>query len=346
LSGQVRTWTYTWDADDNLVLVTTPSNGTWHYVYDPLGRRVVKRLVTAGNGDVTPVVEETWFTWEGQRVAEQERVAPDGHVTALTWDYHPGTFTPVAQVRRILTAASDQREIDRQFLAIVTDLTGSPQELVTSEGEMTWQAPTGVWGQVITVPASGTECPLAFPGQYQDEETGLNYNLSRFYDPWTAAYISPDPLGLWGSENPHRYVGNPLAWIDPLGLAAYKIVAENDAGRFGDLNPGKPGDGLEAHHMPQDALGYSTRDDGGAIVISRADHKLTRTYGTKGAITKAAEKGLPFKTVLQRDIDDLRGVGQSQHGDPDYFNSGIAKLLNYYKKTGKLTAGDVKNLIP
>ena len=88
------------------------------------------------------------------------------------------------------------------------------------------------------------------------------------------------------APNPHRYVGNPLAWIDPLGLAAYKVVAENDAGRFGDLNPGVPGDDLEAHHMPQDGLGHLSRNDGGAIVMKAEDHALTRTYKSLGRATK------------------------------------------------------------
>ena len=119
-------------------------------------------------------------------------------------------------------------------------------------------------------------------------------------------------------------------------MAAYKVVHENDAGRFGDLDPGTPGDGLTPHHMPQAAAGYTSRDDGGAVVMTQADHTLTRTYGTKGRITKAAESGLPFRTVLARDIHDLRSIGQTQHGDPTYFNPGIKKLLAYYRSIGKL----------
>ena len=117
---------------------------------------------------------------------------------------------------------------------------------------------------------------------------------------------------------------------------ANKCVAVNDAGRFGDLNPGQVGDGLEAHHMPQDGLGFLTRNEGGAIVMTQADHALTRTYKSLGRATKAAESGLPFRTVLARDIWDLRGIGQQQYGDPGYFNSGIQGLLAYYRRIGML----------
>ncbi|MFR9755052.1 DNRLRE domain-containing protein [Streptomyces sp. TR06-5] len=115
-----------------------------------------------------------------------------------------------------------------------------------------------------------------------------------------------------------------------------KVVVENQAGRFGDMDPGVPGDGLTPHHMPQDALGHLPRNDGGAIVMKHADHALTRTYGARGKATKAAESGLPFRTVLARDIWDMRRIGQQQYGDPGYYNKGIQDLLAYYRSIGKL----------
>lgn len=115
-----------------------------------------------------------------------------------------------------------------------------------------------------------------------------------------------------------------------------KLVKENDAGRFGDLSPGKKGDGLEANHMPQDALHFTKRQEGGAIVMKAEDHALTRTYKNKGKATKAAETGLPFRTVLARDIRDLRRIGEKQYGDTGHYNKGIRGLLKYYRDIGML----------
>jgi len=73
-----------------------------------------------------------------------------------------------------------------------------------------------------------TTCPLRFPGQYHDPETGLHYNFFRYYDPSTAHYLSADLLGV--SPNPnnaHTYVSNPLTWTDPLGLAPYPNTRTN-----------------------------------------------------------------------------------------------------------------------
>ncbi|EHG6663816.1 hypothetical protein J3893_001523 [Salmonella enterica subsp. enterica serovar Nigeria] len=60
--------------------------------------------------------------------------------------------------------------------------------------------------------------PLRFQGQYEDEESGLFYNLNRYYQPELGRYITPDPLGLVGGYNPYRYCRNPVNWFDALGL--------------------------------------------------------------------------------------------------------------------------------
>nr|WP_278707409.1 RHS repeat-associated core domain-containing protein [Pantoea dispersa] len=56
-------------------------------------------------------------------------------------------------------------------------------------------------------------------GQYLDRETGLHYNLFRYYDPDSARFTQQDPIGLAGGLNLYQYAPNPFSRIDPLGLS-------------------------------------------------------------------------------------------------------------------------------
>jgi RHS repeat-associated protein len=115
-------------------------------------------------------------------------------------------------------ADADGGSIGSRFFAIVTDLIGTPTELVDEAGTIAWRTRSTVWGTTTWNTDAQAYTPLRFPGQYFDAETGLHYNCFRYYDPETARYISVDPLGLGPAPNPAAYVVNPHTWSDPLGL--------------------------------------------------------------------------------------------------------------------------------
>jgi RHS repeat-associated protein len=212
LTAKPLTWHYTWDADDRLTDVTTPDGQRWCYRYDPLGRRVAKQRI---EGD--RVAEQTEFTWDGVVLAEQAQST--GKVT--TWDWEPDSFRPVTQTERTALSDAPQQWIDEQFYSIVTDLIGTPSELVDPHGTIAWHSRTTLWGALLSSTPTSAHTPLRFPGQYHDPETGLNYNYHRYYDPTTGRYDTTDPLGLIAGPNPRTYVVNPTLWLDPLGLSPY-----------------------------------------------------------------------------------------------------------------------------
>jgi len=62
---------------------------------------------------------------------------------------------------------------------------------------------------------------LRFPGQYADQESGLYYNVARYYAPSDGRYTRSDPIGLTGGFNTFAYVkGNPVTGFDRRGLVS------------------------------------------------------------------------------------------------------------------------------
>ncbi|MGK8524310.1 RHS repeat-associated core domain-containing protein [Nocardia asteroides] len=201
LSRKPDVWHYRYNAFDELTDVWTPDHQWWHYTYDALGRRTTKqRLATDGT-----VLERIDYVWDGSQLIEQAT-----GTGTIRWQYQPGSHTP-------LTQTTDQTTIDREFYAIITDLVGTPTELI-DPGTALPAATAGadLWGR--TTWRGKASSPLRFPGQIHDPETGLHYNGFRYYNPDTGQYLTPDPLGLAPSPNPYAYTTNPLRFIDPLGL--------------------------------------------------------------------------------------------------------------------------------
>ncbi|WP_405858120.1 DUF6531 domain-containing protein [Streptomyces sp. NBC_01515] len=233
LDGRTRAWSYDWNAEDRLTEVVTPEGSRWCYAYDPFGRRISKHRVR-DDGTGTDRVD---FFWDDSRLAEQ--TGPDGR--AITWDYAPDTDRPLTQTDHRPTALRPGASFlarlaeettagdDTRFHVIITDPVGTPAELITPDGRVAWQRRTSVWGTGLpSVPDDEVpvDCPLRFPGQYADSETGLHYNVFRYFDPETGGFISADPLGLDPHPNHYAYASNPFAWLDPLGLACKKIPTD------------------------------------------------------------------------------------------------------------------------
>lgn len=113
----------------------------------------------------------------------------------------------------------DQAEVDSRFFAIITDLVGTPRELVDEQGEVAWRTRSALWGATSWNRDADAYTLLRFPGQCFDPESGLHFNRHRHYDPESGRCLSPDPLGLIPAPNTVTYVDDPTLWIDPLGLA-------------------------------------------------------------------------------------------------------------------------------
>ena len=67
--------------------------------------------------------------------------------------------------------------------------------------------------------------PFRLQNKYYDEETGLYYNLMRYYEPEAGRFVNQELIGLWGGENLYQFAPNAQEWIDPLGLLGTSVSA-------------------------------------------------------------------------------------------------------------------------
>ena len=243
-------WKYECDAAGMLARVVRPDGKTVEFGYDALGRRVWKKYqgkttkwVWDGNvpvhewveveGGVAEPAPETVSEAEdaglrqravdlakrssqgpplsgplAPRSGERARVRGGGTASSpITWVFDPESFAPAARL------AGDEQH------AIITDHLGTPTAMLDGAGQTVWSADIGIWGELRNVVGEKGACPFRWPGQYEDEETGLYYNRFRYYDPESGEYVSQDPIGLAGGLRSYAYVRNPSTWFDNLGLS-------------------------------------------------------------------------------------------------------------------------------
>jgi RHS repeat-associated protein len=185
-------WAYTWDSLGRLQSVTVPSGDIWTYSYDALGRRIAK----AGPQGTTR------FVWCGDTMLHA--IGHNGDVES--WLYDDASLVPIAKAE------------NGRVYSIIPDHLGVPRELIDTNGTIAWSTKLSAWGSEFASSPSKVDCPIRFPGQWFDAESGLHYNRYRYFDPEIGQFISQDPIGIDGGLNLYRYAPNSLNYIDLLGL--------------------------------------------------------------------------------------------------------------------------------
>ncbi|WP_170184670.1 RHS repeat-associated core domain-containing protein [Streptomyces sedi] len=359
LSRKADVWHYTWDSQDRLVAVTTPDGTRWTYLYDPFGRRVAKRRMAA---DGQTVESETRFHWDRFTPAEQTETTPDGDIHRTVWDWEQDRFTPVTQIESVAPGDRPQEWVDERFYSIVADLVGTPTELVDETGEIAWHHQATVWGAPRTEPdAQRAHCPLRFPGQYADPESGLHYNYQRHYDPDTGQYATLDPLGLAPGPNPRGYVANPMHEVDPFGLAPDCERALAAARDRANLERARPG--ANKFNRPTSSAGLTVTDAAGnqhtftgASIKGGGDHNLHpdvqaaydrvpqdvrealqgNQHGRCGeaeALTNALNAGVDPRGGTMAAVE-VRAANNPKHGVPKEICPSCAHVLDQFGITG------------
>ncbi|MGY8590014.1 RHS domain-containing protein, partial [Paracidovorax citrulli] len=204
----------------------------------------------------------------------------------------------VRRQQQVATQAHSTRI--RHFLC---DHLGTPIALVDANGPqaglVTWAATYHAWGAVREeYDPHGIGQDIRFQGQQLDVETGLHYNRFRYYDPLLGQYVTQDPIGLLGGLNKFTYPGNPISWIDPLGLSGILTIQSS-----GNGNP------LSGHSW----ITYAP--DGG----------YPTTYGTWGNNPTGQGNGLFENLEIGRNADATRSMRINDEQEKEL----MAKIEDY-----------------
>jgi len=236
-------WRYEWNAAGMLRKVVRPDGEIVSFTYDALGRRIAKqyrnrttRWVWDGNVmlhewveyakeqprsglNILPISDhkikirkrdELIVTEPSHGPPQVESLVAENHVgipeELTTWVFEAESFAPLAKFK-----GSEQ-------YSIVCDHLGTPVGMYNTAGAKVWDMELSIYGAVQQVEGWRETCPFRYPGQYEDEETGLYYNRFRYYDPESGEYVSQDPIGFLGGNRVYSYVADLLKVVDPLGL--------------------------------------------------------------------------------------------------------------------------------
>ena len=192
------TWTYTWQ--NGRQLQKMQKSGVTAVVYNADGLRVQKAV----NGVATK------YTLHGKNVV---------HMTSGTDELH---FFYDAQNRPAVvvyngTAYAYVKSLQGDILAIL-DENGNT---VVSYGYDAWGAPLWCTGELAET--LGKVQPFRYRGYVFDEETGLYYLRSRYYNPRWGRFVNAD--GAIIQKNLFAYCSNgPIVGYDPSGFERVKLT--------------------------------------------------------------------------------------------------------------------------
>lgn len=191
---------YSYNAENRMVQASLPTGVNASYKYDIIGRRVEKNV----NGLVTK------YLYAGRTlIAEYD----DSNNLKRNYFYGTSDYNPSMLIE------------DNQIYFFFKDHLGTPQKIISENGEIAWAAEYKVFGGANITIGNVTN-NFRFPGQYWDSETQLHYNLHRYYDGGIGRYLREDPIGFRGGINFFIYArNNAVNGSDPSGL---KVCFDNE----------------------------------------------------------------------------------------------------------------------
>ena len=199
------TWTYTWEHGRELAGMTS-SDKAITYEYNADGLRISKT--------VDGVVHN--YVYSGGKLVEETygdtklNFSYDANGNPYTFSYTKGNNSP-------------------SVYHYVLNLQGDVVRIVTNKGVTRVTYEYDAWGNITNMTYTNKTLadanPLRYRGYYYDQETGLYYLQSRYYNPQCGRFINADGAydtnqGIIG-HNMYTYcLNNPVNMHDPDGLCS------------------------------------------------------------------------------------------------------------------------------
>jgi RHS repeat-associated protein len=196
ISQAGSTYGFGYNARNRMALAQLNQTTAANYAYNADGERVAKTT--------TGTTERYNYTQDSQLLSE-----------------YGATNREYVYIGDIPVANLDTQGSATSIAYVTADEVGTPRVIADGSGNTmwAWAYQGNPWGEQQPTSSGYTYNPR-FPGQYYDAETGLNYNINRYYDPTTGRYGQADPFGWFGGQWSLYAYGsnNPTLYFDPLGL--------------------------------------------------------------------------------------------------------------------------------
>jgi RHS repeat-associated protein len=189
---------YSWNFENRLMSATVPNGGTTTFRYDPSGRRVQK----------SGPLGTTGYLYDGPNLIEE--MDNDGNVLAR-----------YANPLRVDEPLTESRASTTSYFQ--QDGSGSVTSLSSGPGALANTYAFDAYGKLNTSTGTLTN-PYQYTGREFDQESGLYYNRSRYYDESVGRFINEDSNGFPTGNDFYTYVANrPTRFNDPFGESAQDV---------------------------------------------------------------------------------------------------------------------------
>jgi RHS repeat-associated protein len=204
---------YDYSLRGELLRVTLPDGRLIAYIYDPLGRRIAKKIDGV-------VVKK--YLWQG--FSKLLAVYDKSDNLLMRFEYADGR-QPLAMTKGGL----------RYYLTY--DQVGSLRVVADASGAVVKKIKYDAFGNILNDTNQSFDIPFGFAGGLHDRDTGLVHFGFRDYNPDVGRWTAKDPIFFaGGSTDLYGYcLNDPVNIVDPLGLKD-----ENPNAAWTNLFPGLP----------------------------------------------------------------------------------------------------------